>query len=311
MPVADGLRPGTEAMPGIDVVVPARNEEHRLGPTLDGLSRALAQLGVPARIVVVDNGSTDRTSDIALARRGGAVSVSVVRCAVRGKGAAVRAGVLSSSARWIGYADADAATDWSALQLACGHLHAGADVVVGSRAHVASEVAVRHSAARQWGAAAFRNLVANLVPAIGDTQCGFKFFDASVARELFGPLVTTGFAFDVEILARAHRRGLRVVEMPVVWHDVPGSTFSPLRDGWRSFRDVAAIAWRLRDVPDGAAGGSPSSASPGRDAVTLTAVPLTSVPLTSVPLTSVPLTSVPLPDTLARPAVAGVLQPGD
>jgi hypothetical protein len=106
-------------------------------------------------------------------------------------------------------------------------------------------VSARHSAARNAGAWAFRRLVARLVPGVGDTQCGFKFFDRATARAAFAPLRTPGFAFDVEVLARARRNGARIAEIPVLWTDVPGSTFSPVRDGWKSFLAVAEIGRRL------------------------------------------------------------------
>jgi dolichyl-phosphate beta-glucosyltransferase len=103
---------------------------------------------------------------------------------------------------------------------------------------------VRHHAVRRAGAWAFRRSVRQLVPGIGDTQCGFKFFDRATALALFRPLRTAGFAFDVELLARAQRAGAVIAELPVRWTDRPGSSFSPARDGLRSF----ATLYRLRAV---------------------------------------------------------------
>jgi dolichyl-phosphate beta-glucosyltransferase len=231
------------------VVVPVRNEERRLARCLAGLVEALPELPARARLLVVDNGSTDASAAIASgwrhrsARRG--VPLEVVRCGQRGKGAAVRAGVLASSAAYVGFCDADLATDLTALPAALDLLAEGSNVVVGSRSHPASVVSARHSTVRQAGAWAFRRLVAQLVPGVGDTQCGFKFFDRVTARAAFAPLRTPGFAFDVEVLARARRNGARIAEIPVRWTDVPGSTFSAVRDGWTSFLAVAHIGCRL------------------------------------------------------------------
>jgi dolichyl-phosphate beta-glucosyltransferase len=226
----------------LSVVVPVRNEERRLPASLVGLGMALRAQA--AEIVVVDNGSTDSSAEIVRAHRG-PVPVRLVRCPEPGKGAAVRAGVLASAAPYVGFCDADLAASVDAIGPVLARLAAGVDVVVGSRAHPASDVRARHSALRQAGAWVFRRSVASLVPGIGDTQCGFKFFGRDIADAVFGPLRTTGFAFDVEVLARAQRIGAVIEEIPVRWIDVPGSTFSPLRDGYRSFAALARIRTEL------------------------------------------------------------------
>ena len=233
----------------LTVVVPVRNEESRLAGCLTGLVEVLSELALPARLLVVDNNSTDASAAIvqgwrSRSRRHG-VPLDLARCPHTGKGAAVRTGVLASSSTYVGFCDADLATSLTALAPALALLDGGTNVVVGSRAHPASVVSARHSAMRQAGAWAFRRSVAPLVPGVGDTQCGFKFFDRATAHAVFAPLRTAGFAFDVEVLARATRIGARITEIPVRWCDMPGSTFSPLRDGWRSFLAVGAIGRQL------------------------------------------------------------------
>jgi dolichyl-phosphate beta-glucosyltransferase len=237
----------------LDVVVPSYNEERRLPTTLVVLRAALADLGVPCQVTVVDNASTDGTARVVAEAPDGPVPVRLLHCAERGKGFAVRTGVLASNARYVGFCDADLATSLDNLGKVLILLTRGADVVVGSRAHPGSVVADRHSPLRRWGAVAFRSLVRQVVQTVVETQCGHKFFRTEVARRVFEPLQCGGFAFDVEVLGRAERAGARLVEIPVNWVDVPGSTFSTLRHGWRSFIDVAAIAWRLRDVQTTAA----------------------------------------------------------
>ncbi|MGQ0836946.1 glycosyltransferase [Actinokineospora sp.] len=225
----------------LTVVVPALNEERRLPTTLTGLTAALACYAPASEIVVVDNGSTDRTAHVVAAHSGGPVPVRLMQCAERGKGAAVRAGILASDSAFVGFCDADLATGVDALAGVLVQLGAGVNVVVGSRAHPGSTVCARHSAVRLAGAWAFRRAVRELVPGIGDTQCGFKFFDRATAHALFQPLRTVGFAFDVELLARAQRAGLVVSELPVQWTDVPGSSFDAVRDGYRSFLALLEI----------------------------------------------------------------------
>jgi dolichyl-phosphate beta-glucosyltransferase len=229
----------------LEVVVPAANEAGRLGSTLHALTAALAELPISSAVVVVDNASTDGTADVAAGVRNTDVPVYVITCATRGKGHAVRAGVTSGRSRWVGFMDADLATDLAALPVALDHLVLGRRVVIGSRALSTSVVTARHRAARRLGAYAFRRTVATVVPRVGDTQCGFKFFDGELARAVFGELVDGGFAFDVEVLASCQRRGALIVEIPVRWDDQPGSTFRPGHDGWRSFLEVWRISRRV------------------------------------------------------------------
>ncbi|MEU7527652.1 dolichyl-phosphate beta-glucosyltransferase [Saccharothrix sp. NPDC042600] len=231
----------------LSVVVPVYNEERRLGASLLGLAMALS--GTAAEIVVVDNASTDGTVDVVRESSRVAVPVRLVHCPDRGKGAAVRAGVLAARGRYVGFCDADLAAGVDAVPGVLRRLRRGVDVVVGSRAHPRSDVRARHSVLRHVGAWAFRRAVSPIVPGIGDTQCGFKFFTADVARAVFEPLRTAGFSFDVEVLARAQRLGAVIEEVPVRWIDVPGSTFAPLRHGLRSFTDLRRVRAVLAGEP--------------------------------------------------------------
>jgi glycosyltransferase involved in cell wall biosynthesis len=220
----------------LSVVVPVFNEERRLPGSLVGLGLALR--GLDAEVIVVDNGSTDRTAEIVRDQR---FPVRLLHCPDRGKGAAVRAGVLAAHGRFVGFCDADLAASLDALPAVLHSLRRGADAVVGSRAHPGSQVRARHSVLRQLGAWAFRRAVRSLVSGVGDTQCGFKFFARDVAMSAFEPLRTAGFTFDVEVLARVQRLGAVIEEVPVRWTDVAGSTFDPLRHGVRSFADLHRI----------------------------------------------------------------------
>ncbi|GAB3898998.1 hypothetical protein GCM10029964_084300 [Kibdelosporangium lantanae] len=177
-------------MTSLSVVVPVRNEESRLGGALSGLSTALAATGVPSEIVVVDNASTDRSAEIARAHRFGPVPVRLLSCEQPGKGAAIRVGILRTDSRYVGFCDSDLATDLAALHPTLGHLVAGVNVVVGSRAHPDSTVYARHSKVRKAGAWAFRRAASSIVPGVSDTQCGYKFFDRYTADTIFQPLRT-------------------------------------------------------------------------------------------------------------------------
>ena len=242
----------------LELVVPALNEEHRLGPTLDALADHLSTLPVTAALIVVDNGSIDRTSALCSDR---AVPVTVIGCAEVGKGAAVRRGILRTSAHWVGYCDADLATSPDCLDTAVAALAAGHRAIVGSRANAASRVEERASWVRHAGAYVFRRIAARVVPDVSDTQCGFKFFDGDLVRGAAAELVATGFAFDVELLARV-RRHAPLVEIPVDWVDTPGSTFSPWRHGLRAFVELDRIRRRITHLPPltgGTADASPAA----------------------------------------------------
>lgn len=225
----------------LEVVIPALNEEERLPRTL---ARTLDYLGhqpYSAAVVIVDNGSRDRTTAVARSFEGGSVPVHVLDCPRPGKGSAVRAGFRTSAADWMGFMDADLATPIETLDAVLPLLQAGSTAVIGSRRAPGAHLAVPQSALRRLGGNTFRAAARSLVPGVEDTQCGFKFFDGRVGRWLADVGHVDGFSFDVEFLARLQRAGHRVDEVGVVWTDVEGSTFSPLRDGFRSFSDALRI----------------------------------------------------------------------
>jgi dolichyl-phosphate beta-glucosyltransferase len=237
----------------MQLIIPAYNEENRLPGTLRALrSYALAPTQMPSpplEVIVVDNGSTDGTSRVARALSTPMMPVRVVQCDARGKGAAVRAGVAATTADVIGFMDADGATGLEAFEDAAISLASGADVVIGSRGVDGSHTEERQNLLRTIGAAAYRRSAALLVPGVLDTQCGFKIIRGDLARDVFASCATDGFSFDVELLARCQELGARIEEIAVDWVDVPGSTFSPLRHGLRSFTELVAIGRRLRTHP--------------------------------------------------------------
>jgi dolichyl-phosphate beta-glucosyltransferase len=238
-PVPPSIHPAS-----IEIVVPAHNEAARLPAGLAALCDKALTLPLRAAIIVVDSASTDGTGRLVREWPAGPVPVGLLRCERPGKGRAVRAGLLATQAPFVGYCDADMATDLSALDQALRRLAAGDRVVIGSRALRASVVDARNSAARRVGATAFRALARRVVPAATDTQCGFKFFCGPLVRQAALSLRTTGFAFDVELIANCLRLGAELTEIPVRWRDMPDSTFSVRRHSAAAFRDVASLYLR-------------------------------------------------------------------
>jgi dolichyl-phosphate beta-glucosyltransferase len=231
---------------GLEIVVPAHNEARRLPGGLAALCQKAALLPCRTAVIVVDSASTDATAALVRDWPAGPVPVRLLHCPRPGKGLAVRTGLLATQAPFVGFCDADMATDLSALDSVLGLLAAGNPLVIGSRALAASVVTVRHSAIRRRGAAVFRAMARRVVPDSTDTQCGFKFFSGPLARDAAQRLRTPGFAFDIELIAICQRLGATLTEVPVRWRDMPGSTFSVPRHSAAAVRDVAAIWLRHR-----------------------------------------------------------------
>ncbi|MEX5720923.1 dolichyl-phosphate beta-glucosyltransferase [Geodermatophilus maliterrae] len=230
--------------PDLDVVVPAYNEEARLGATLRALTAHTATLPLSVQVTVVDNGSVDRSAEVVdevARRRPENTTLRLIGCSRQGKGAAVRRGLLASTARWRGFCDADLSTPPQALTEVIGHLERGAPVVIGSRRAPGASYAVPQPLVRRLGSSTFRMLTRPLVGDIADTQCGFKFFSAQAAEQIFRRVTANGFAFDVEVLAVAARLGLPVTEVPVRWTDQDGSSFHVWTHGKRVVSEVFAV----------------------------------------------------------------------
>ncbi len=232
----------------LSVVIPAFNERDRIGPTIAAVQAYLAGRDFASEIIVVDDGSRDGTADRAREALSGVAGSRVLRLPEnRGKGRAVKEGVLAARGGFVLFSDADLSTPIAMLDRLLERLEAGADVVIGSRAVAGADVRVHQARLREGLGKLFNAAVRRLVvPGIRDTQCGFKAFRREAARELFSELETEGFCFDVEILAAARRRGLRIDEIPVVWENSKPSGVRVLRGFPRIVRDLARIRRRFR-----------------------------------------------------------------
>ena len=164
-----------------------------------------------------------------------------------GKGASVREGVLAASGELILFCDDDLSTPIKELDKAVAALEAGADVVIGSRAHPDSEIRVRQRRPREWMGKIF-NLLVRLFVLRGyrDTQCGFKAFRGAAAKDIFSRLRTPGFGFDVEVLVLCRDLGYRVAEIPVVWCDARPSRLRIFKGSWGMLNDLRRIRRQAR-----------------------------------------------------------------
>lgn len=243
---------GGEAGDGImlSVVIPAFNEERRLPPTLVDMVDQLDTWGKPYEIIVVDDGSTDRTGEVVEKFARIRPQVRLHRLPTNtGKGAAVHAGMAEAVGARRLFADADGATPFAELWRLDAELDRGADVAIGSRALTSQRTQVKTVWYRKVLGRIFNGTV-NLVllPRIADTQCGFKLFTANAAREIFSRQTAVGFSFDVEILYIARRLGLRIIEVPINWINVAGSKVNLIIDSAQMLFDVFRFRLRHRTL---------------------------------------------------------------
>lgn len=239
--------------PALSIIVPAYNEAPRLPATLLTIGDYLRGVQQSWEIRVVDDGSVDQTAEAVLAAAASEARIVLQREPHRGKGGAVRAGMLASHAGLRFLCDADLSMPINLLARFLAQVPSSADIAIGSREGVGA-VRVGEPEARHTMGRGFNHLVRTLMlPRYQDTQCGFKLFSGSAATEIFSRVTIDGWAFDVEALVVAERLGLRVTVVPIEWHYRAESHVSPFLDALRMGRDVAAIrlrAWRgAYDVP--------------------------------------------------------------
>ncbi len=231
----------------LSIVIPAYNESRRIGPTLDAACSYLAGAGLRGEILVVDDGSSDDTAGVVARLAESRPTLKLLSNGRnRGKGYTVRHGVLEARGAVVLFADADGSTPMGEAAKLLAALGPGqADGAIGSRSLAGSDLARPqpwHRRAMGW---AFRNLVRALaVRGFRDTQCGFKAFRREAAQDVFRRQTLDRFAFDVEVLFIARRRGYRVVEVPVRWLNDPDSRVRPGRDSAHMLADLVRIRWR-------------------------------------------------------------------
>jgi glycosyltransferase involved in cell wall biosynthesis len=237
-------------LPPLAVVVPAFNEAQRLTDKLLMLLGYLRNYRPKAELIVVDDGSTDGTAQVAeeLFARLPDVAARVLRFAEnRGKGHAVRAGLLAAQAPIALFSDADLSTPITELPKIVEPVETGNyDIVLGSRALDRSLIGHRQPWRREQGGKVF-NVIVRLTTGLpfSDTQCGFKAFRMEAVRPIIEQAEIDGFGFDVELLFLAQRAGLRVLEVPVRWDHYDGSKVHIVHDSLRMFSEVVSLRRRL------------------------------------------------------------------
>jgi dolichyl-phosphate beta-glucosyltransferase len=227
----------------ISVVIPAYNEEKRLDSTLPHLWRSLKRRFNKFEIIVVDDGSTDRTPQLVLECSREYSEVRLIRYENnRGKGYAVRTGILAASGRYVLFSDADLSTPVREIRKLLKSLSEGYDVAIGSRATREARIVKYQPFYRVLLGKTFNKMVqAFTVRGISDTQCGFKCFRRNAAREIFGCCRIDGFSFDVEALFVARHKGFKIAEIGVLWRNNPLSKVNPVIHSMQMLRDLFII----------------------------------------------------------------------
>jgi glycosyltransferase involved in cell wall biosynthesis len=233
----------------LSIVVPAYNEEHRIPPTLARLHGYLSRQPLRYEIVVVDDGSSDNTCGVVTLAMASIPNLRLVRQTPnRGKGAAVRRGMLAARGQIRVMCDADGSMPPEQLpKLLAPILACQASISIGSRYAPGAKSDTKQPWWRvAWSRLANKMIQRSLVPGVKDTQCGFKAFTAEAARDLFAYGRIDGWAFDLEILALAKRRAFVIAEVGVEWKDDRRSRVNPLKDLWKVIREAVTIRRNLR-----------------------------------------------------------------
>jgi dolichyl-phosphate beta-glucosyltransferase len=233
--------------PLLSIIVPAHNEERRLPRTLEQVLAFLKHQSYAAEVLIVENGSTDRTRELAEGyARHHSKTVHVIRTQERGKGLAVRLGMLAASGEYRFMCDADLSMPIEEVNRFLPPALTDFDVAVGSR-EVRGAVRYNEPLHRHLGGRLINLAIRLLIlPQLQDTQCGFKCLRASVAEDLFRHQTLNGWSFDIELLFMAYRRRYRVVEIPIDWYYRPESKVSAVRDAFRMINDILRIRANAR-----------------------------------------------------------------
>lgn len=231
----------------LSIIIPAYNEEKRLPKTLDQVFGFLNKQSYHSEIIIVDNASTDQTLSIAQGfaqkHNGSHPRVRVIQEPIRGKGIAVKTGMLASHADYRFMCDADLSMPIEQVERFLHPALNGYDIAIASR-EVAGAVRFNEPFYRHFVGRVFNFLIRiTAIPELQDTQCGFKCFRGSIADELFNILTIRGWSFDVEALFIAERKNYRIVEIPIPWYFNPNSHIKVVRDSMRMAFDIFQIRW--------------------------------------------------------------------
>ena len=227
----------------ISIIIPAKNEEKRLPHFLRTIVNHCRQSPLSYEIIIVDDGSSDQTSQAVETFRQQLPALTLLRFENNhGKGFAVKQGLLKARGTTALFLDADGSTPVTEIERHLHYFNEGYDIVIGSRVLQDDLSSVQSLAYRQWMGAVFNSFVhLLLIKDIKDTQCGFKMFRRDVIRPLFEPMRLDGFGFDLEVLFLAQKMNYKIKEIPVNWTHVGGSKINLAKDSLKMFINIIQI----------------------------------------------------------------------
>lgn len=232
--------------PFLSIVIPAHNEESRLPGSLERVFAFLREQSFTSEVLVVENGSSDHTYEIAQKYAKQYESLRVIQNKVRGKGRAIQRGMKEAKGAYIFMCDADLSMPIEEVSKFIPPQLTNVDIAIGSR-EAPGSVRYNEPAYRHFTGRVFNTLIRWLVlPGLQDTQCGFKCIRADVARDIFPYQTLMGWAFDVELLYIARHHGYSVIEIPIDWYFNADSKISVVRDSLRMFLDLLLIRRNAR-----------------------------------------------------------------
>ena len=225
----------------LSIIIPAFNEEHRLPRTLEQVFDYLQKQSYESEVIVVENGSTDKTYQVAQTFLQVYENLSVIREVHAGKGKAVRLGMLNARGAYRFMCDADLSMPIEEIAHFLPPQLDDFDIAIASR-ESPNSVRINEPYYRHFGGR-FINAIIRwyALPNLHDTQCGFKCFRADVADDIFQYQQIDGWAFDVEVLYIARKRGYKIIEIPIHWYFNPETKLSPFKDAVSMIADIARV----------------------------------------------------------------------
>jgi len=226
--------------PFLSIIIPAHNEQNRLPGTLEKIFHFLEQQSFSSEVIVVENGSTDQTHQVAREFAKQHASLRVLQ-STKGKGSAVQHGVLAAEGEYRFMCDADLSMPVEEIVKFIPPKLQNFDIAIASR-EARGAVRFNEPSYRHWGGRGINVLIQALIlPGLNDTQCGFKCFRGEVAEDLFRRQTMHGWSFDIEVLYIARRHGYHIVEIPIHWYHFSDSKVSAVRDAMRMISDIFLI----------------------------------------------------------------------
>mgnify|MGYP001330397209 CR=1 FL=1 len=227
----------------LSVVIPAYNEEKRIGSSLTRVYEYLKKRDFDFEIIVIDDGSKDKTLNLLTEYSQKNPNLIVLKNENnQGKGFSVKKGILKSKGNIILFTDADLSTPIEEIDKLINYLKEGYQIAIGSRALPESRIEIYQVWYRQLMGKAFNKIIRIILNLdYYDTQCGFKCFQRTAALEIFKSMKISGFSFDIEVLFIANHRGLKIKEVPVRWYNSPESKVKVVRDSSRMLWDILKL----------------------------------------------------------------------